>query len=295
MKVEQLGYLIFDITHQTFAAMRSVFADVIGAKVEDQADGSVTVQMDGRPFRVQLRPSDLFRIVAVGWEVKDRQTLDALSERVRAHGLSLQDGRSADLAARAVEALVRFTDLDGFPVELFVDKAFAADPDLSSRFVCGKTDSGNFGMGHLVQIAADRFAAKEFYQNVLGFGFTDRITWDAADLFFLHCNKRHHSLALAGEVFGLRSGQIDHFMIQTPDKARVDEAYERLQALGFAVSQTLGEHTNDKTYSFYMMTPAGFRLEFGYGGITVEDPAQWQPAVYDSPSSWGHELQHAPA
>lgn len=46
---------------------------------------------------------------------------------------------------------------------------------------------------------------------------TDRIRWPDADLMFFHCNNRHHSLAIAGEVLGLQAGGIDHFMIEVRD------------------------------------------------------------------------------
>jgi hypothetical protein len=50
---------------------------------------------------------------------------------------------------------------------------------------------------------------------------------------------------------------------------------------------TLGRHTNDLMYSFYLVTPSGFNLEFGYGGRSVDD-ATWQIAHYDAASIWGH-------
>ena len=72
-----------------------------------------------------------------------------------------------------------------------------------------------------------------------------------------------------------------------------DEAYARLATLGFPVSATLGQHTNDHVYSFYMICPMGFRIEFGFGGRVVEDSTTWQVVQYDAPSSWGHEMLHA--
>jgi 2,3-dihydroxybiphenyl 1,2-dioxygenase len=293
MHVEQLGYLVFDIPAGIFASMRSVFDDVIGAQTSEDTNGVVNVRLDGRPFRIQLRPADTYKLAAIGWEVASRAALDDIVARVRARGLEVRIKDAAETEARAAQALARFVDPDGFPVEIFVDRSFAQDAGLAAQFVCGKTAKGVFGLGHLVQASRDRFAAVEFYQDVLGFGLSDRITWDVADLFFLHCNKRHHSVALAGEIFGLKSGQIDHFLIETTDKTRVDAAYARLRELGFSVSQTIGQHTNDKMYSFYMLAPAGFRIEFGYGGSTVE-PGNWKPTNYDSPSSWGHELTGPP-
>ena len=47
------------------------------------------------------------------------------------------------------------------------------------------------------------------------------------------------------------------------------------------IVQTLGMHTNDKTISFYAGTPAGFAVEYGTGGILIDDrrgPRRGTPA-----------------
>ena len=42
---------------------------------------------------------------------------------------------------------------------------------------------------------------------------------------------------------------------------------ERAQAAQVPVTATLGRHTNDRMVSFYVRTPAGFEVEFGFGAI----------------------------
>ena len=52
---------------------------------------------------------------------------------------------------------------------------------------------------------------------------------------------------------------------------------------------TLSCHTNDWMTSFYVRTPGGFLVEYGWGGRLIE-PATWQPARMNSgPSLWGHD------
>ena len=36
--------------------------------------------------------------------------------------------------------------------------------------------------------------------------------------------------------------------------------------------------------SFYMYTPSGFRLEYGWGGLDVDNDL-WVPRTYDKPST----------
>ena len=49
----------------------------------------------------------------------------------------------------------------------------------------------------------------------------------------------------------------------------------------------LGRHPNDRMFSFYVHTPSGFLLEFGAGGIVVDD-ADWEIKSYTRLSEWGH-------
>ena len=51
---------------------------------------------------------------------------------------------------------------------------------------------------------------------------------------------------------------------------------------------TLGRHTNDRMTSFYVRTPSGFEIEYGTGGLLVDD-ATWVVRPYDAGSVWGHK------
>jgi hypothetical protein len=46
-------------------------------------------------------------------------------------------------------------------------------------------------------------------------------------------------------------------------------------------------------FSFYMASPSGFNVEFGWGGKTVDDTT-WQVEHYHSTSVWGHRRQPVP-
>jgi 2,3-dihydroxybiphenyl 1,2-dioxygenase len=293
MPVKQLGYLIFECEADVLEQMVTVYRDVIGAAVEQDESGRALVRLDGRPFRIRLDPGPANRLAAIGWEVVSAD-LTPIAAKVEAagYGVAVSDAKLA--SDRAAAEVRRFTDADGFVHELFVEAPFAADASLDALFVCGDEPNGTFGLGHLVQISGDRAKAQAFYTEVLGFGLSDRITWPAADLYFLHCNQRHHTVALSAPALGLEAGMIHHLMIEAKSKDQVDRAYETLKEKGLPVIMTIGQHTNDEVYSFYMIAPAGFAIEFGFGGKVVEDPANWPVGFYDAPSIWGHELQLPP-
>ena len=55
------------------------------------------------------------------------------------------------------------------------------------------------------------------------------------------------------------------------------------------IGQTLGRHANDWVLSFYAFCPAGFMMEVGWGGRTV-DETTWTPReITHGGSLWGHD------
>ena len=60
-----------------------------------------------------------------------------------------------------------------------------------------------------------------------------------------------------------------------------------VQDSGIEITSSLGRHTNDHMLSFYMRTPSGFEIEYGWGGREVDD-ATWHVQKHHAPSIWGH-------
>ena len=55
------------------------------------------------------------------------------------------------------------------------------------------------------------------------------------------------------------------------------------------LSATLGQHLNDRMISFYMKTPSGFDLEYGYGGLQC-DWERHNAFEFTRVSIWGHDF-----
>ena len=54
-------------------------------------------------------------------------------------------------------------------------------------------------------------------------------------------------------------------MLETVSQDNVGLAFDRAFKAGLPIANALGKHDNDKMFSFYVVTPAGFQLEFGHG------------------------------
>jgi hypothetical protein len=82
-----------------------------------------------------------------------------------------------------------------------------------------------------------------------------------------------------------------HFMVETNFMEDVGYAWERALAEKVPIELSLGQHIDERTFSFYAVTPSGFLFEVGYGTRQV-DVATEPFHEYQAISLWGH---HRPA
>lgn len=281
--VNNLAYVAF--TSPAADDWRAFGADVLGAEVTDGPEGEVHLRLDDKAWRLAVQPGDTDAVAAFGWDVGDESGLDAVVSRVTAAGLEAT--ADAELAARReVDRLVRFVDPLGFPHELIVGQhdggAVQLGEQLDGRFV-----TGTQGAGHAVLLVPDIDAAHSFIVDVLGLRITDYVVQGRLNLRFYHCpggEARHHTLALSA-VPGMVG--LHHVMIEVTDLDDVGRGLDRAMAAGHPIAMDIGKHPNDLMTSFYVRTPSGFELEYGTGGVVVDD-ASWETATYDSVSIWGH-------
>ncbi|HEX6657895.1 MAG TPA: VOC family protein, partial [Ilumatobacter sp.] len=216
-------------------------------------------------------------------------------DRARASGAPVTTATDAQAAARRVASLVRVDTPWGVPFELVHGLAPAADA-FDSPLVPGGFVTKDQGFGHVVFVVPDLEGADRFVRDALGFTQSDWLETDLGGVpltvRFYHCNPRHHSLALGAAPFELPQ-KLHHVMVETVSQDNVGTAFDRAWSAGLPIANALGKHENDKMFSFYVVTPAGFQLEFGYGARTIDAP--WtDDRRYDRISEWGHQPLQSP-
>lgn len=292
MGVKALGYVIVETAQpERWDTFLTQLAGVMRAP--DAADGAMQFRIDERPFRFRIEKSNREWFKAAGYEVADAAELDALAARVAAAGRPVERLTAEEAALRGVDAGFRTSDPAGNGLEFFAGDSRTDQPFVSpqgiSHFI-----TGEMGMGHAVFSAPDFPAAMAFHRDVIGFRETDMPAFHlmgpdapAMHFAFLHAdNGRHHSIAF-GEGPVPPSGAV-HVMLQYPSLVEVGKAYDRMKALGFPESASLGQHFNDETVGFYVQTPSGFDLEIGCDSLVI-DPASWEVTKHVGISIWGHE------
>lgn len=297
MNVRSLGYIGIESTDP--AKWLEFGTQVLGMMVAPNMpdDGNVYLKMDERPYRFKIFKGNQDRLAYAGWELFDQADFETAQKQLQAAGVAFERLSAEDAKNRRVRELISFKDPAGNTVELYhgadLDYAKFISPVGIPRFETGV--NGNMGFGHVVLPAPNLKEVHAFYTQLLGFGQVDYMHFhfnpDPADpgqgLHFLHCdNPRHHSLALYEAP--MPSGCV-HVMLEVDCIDEVGYCLDRVQARNIPIVSSLGRHTNDRMISFYALTPGGFALEFGCGGLKM-DWSNYTPTVSTLPSIWGHKF-----
>jgi 2,3-dihydroxybiphenyl 1,2-dioxygenase len=286
--ITQLGYAGFAI--RDAAGWERFAEDVLGAQVV--SGEPLLLRLDERAYRIALHRGSEDRYAYSGWEVRDTDALDAIVARLEAAGVTVGRASTAEVALRQVRELVAFSDPDGNRTELYCGQLAPVRTPFVSPVALSGFKAGSLGLGHVtLTCSSDLGALATFYRDVLGMRVSDYITLTArgpgVEGLFLHCNPRHHSLALI-HVPGKPPGEVLHLMLEVNALDDVGLMIERCFAEGTPITRSLGRHSNDKMVSVYVASPSRFDLEYGWGAREIDDRT-WSVERYDVARSWGAE------
>lgn len=277
-----LGYLGLNVADA--GAWRKFACELLGLMpVEDPRGDVLRLRMDERAWRIALHPGRPEGLAYAGWECADPASFEAAVARLEAGGTRVE---RPDPGLRGVSGLARFRDPSGQTHELFWGPAVENyTPFVSPAGVSGFKTAG-IGMGHVLMSVPSARDCFSFFAERLGFKLTDRTSMGGdKQALFLRASPRHHSLAIAD---AFPTPGIHHFMIEVQRLEDLGCAYERAQELGVPITMNLGQHVNDRMLSFYVRTPSGFELEYGWNGILVDD-ATWTVTEFSGRGDlWGH-------
>lgn len=285
MPIESLGYLLLE--SPDLPAWQEFAGDFMGLMPVGEEGGPLRYRMDDFPQRLVVAPGPAPKMAAMGFEVLNARDLDRVVAAVETAGIKVTAGSDEEADDRRVTGFVGFDDPGGNRVELFYGPIFDHQPvqlPTVSSFV-----TGDQGLGHLIVTGEDGRALMEFYTGVLGFyerntsGTRDRTTW------FMSPNDRHHTL---GIVSMPGPGRLLHLMVEAATLDDVGLALDRAQRVEVPMMNSLGKHTNDQMISFYVWSPEGYAIEFGFGGLRVQGE---QPTYRITEGAlWGHKFTPRP-
>jgi len=280
MSIQALGYL--GVGTAKLDDWTDFATNWLGMQMVDRGAGVRAFRMDDRKQRLVVDQSLPEGQRYFGWEVADAAALDALAARLDSAGVVVKREPAALADQRFVGGLISFADPSGNRLEAFHGAQTAAEPFRPGRSISGFR-TGSQGMGHVVLTVTDIDTSLAFYRDVLGFRISDFIRTPIT-AYFLHVNSRHHSVAL----FHAPHPGMHHLMVELFSFDDVGQGYDIALGEKDRVLATLGRHPNDLMTSFYVRTPSDIFVEYGWGGIELDD-ATWQPSEMTSVASyWGH-------
>jgi 2,3-dihydroxybiphenyl 1,2-dioxygenase len=287
--IANLGYVVLGVSD--FNRWKE-FAINLGFQISEESDLSIALRMDQYEKRVILEPDSADDLQVAGWELGSQSELDQYVEELRLKNVVVKLESTQRAQNRSVQRLYSLEDPNGFKHEFYCGPSVLGSvgefrsPTLKGSFV-----TGHLGLGHILVKSLDVDQSVSFYRDVLGLRISDYIREQIApgrlvDVTFMHAaGGRHHSLA-TGKMPGNKI--LNHFMIEVDSMNDVGLAYDRCLKAGYPIQAELGRHPNDQVFSFYVVTPSGFAIELGWGGIVIDDKA-WTPMTYDKLSDWGHK------
>ncbi len=286
--VSQLGYLGLGISNAK--AWHDLAINILGMQVVPCDDKAVSyLRMDEYHHRVELRSNGSDDLEFVGWEVPDLVTLQRLVQQLEGGGVTVTQGTRNQADDRRVVDLFKCDDPNGIGTEIFCGRPINQQPFHPARPMSG-FKTGEMGLGHIGVYVRSLNETVHFYRDLLGFRVSDftevRTPGGTVHFAFLHCNSRHHSIALLEAPIAPK--RINHVMFECNSLDDVGTGRDLCLRFGVPIAVDLGRHMNDHMVSFYMANPSNFVFEYGWDGRTIDDD-NWQIEHYTSVDSlWGH-------
>jgi len=286
----RLGYALVDSAR--LADWRRFAADGLGMTAVEETNAVLALRTDDHSRRLVVRKASAEDVAALGWEISGEAALDVILARLKARNVAVEEIAGEEAALRGVKRLWRFVGPKRLVQELFTDPVMAGSGTSGAAgFVTGAG-----GMGHVAIMTRKPEAMVAFWRTVFDARISDfveqRIMGLDFKFTFLRLNPRHHSIAV-GATRGLAIDpiptKIQHLEMQAATLDQVTEAYRRCRSLGFKIGMSMGQHTNDRSVSFYAITPSGFYFELGWNPATIEDATEWPQSIHPAISFWGHK------
>jgi 2,3-dihydroxybiphenyl 1,2-dioxygenase len=284
MLVQSLGYV--GLRAKDIDDWSGYGTRLLGLQAVDRSRATLGLRMDDRKQRLIVNADGGEGIDFFGWEIENAAALDRLGAHLEAHGVEVARGTRSLAEERHVADLLVVRDPNGNRLEFFHGAEVAPDPFVPGRSISGFR-TGALGLGHVVLHVERIEEMMAFYRDILGFRLSDYFL-RPYQLYFLHVNPRHHSIAFAATG----KNAVHHMMLELFSLDDVGQGYDLVSGEAEETSRlavTLGRHCGDYVTSFYTWNPSGFMIESGWGARDI-DPTTWQPSERtEGPSIWGHD------
>ncbi|QCG68883.1 1,2-dihydroxynaphthalene dioxygenase [Pseudomonas veronii] len=274
--VIELGYMGISVKDPD--AWKSFATDMLGLQVLDEGEKDrFYLRMDYWHHRIVVHHNGQDDLEYLGWRVAGKPEFEALGQKLIDAGYKIRICDKVEAQERMVLGLMKTEDPGGNPTEIFWGPRIdMSNPFHPGRPLHGKFVTGDQGLGHCIVRQTDVAEAHKFY-SLLGFrGDVEyRIPLPngmTAELSFMHCNARDHSIAFGAMPAAKR---LNHLMLEYTHMEDLGYTHQQFVKNEIDIALQLGIHANDKALTFYGATPSGWLIEPGWRGATAIDEAEY--------------------
>lgn len=285
IKVFRLAYVDFYSSNPE--SMVDYYVKIMGYHLTEEKDGISYLSNGYDHHNIVITPSDKKAVRSYGYQLNPDLKLEDVKQELE------EKGFAAEIVANpkpGIDRLVQVNDPAGNIVELFTEIEHPAH---------GFSDSGirPLKLGHVAFLAKNYEETIKFYNEVLGFAFTDKIGEAFAN--FLTCNVDHHVI----NVVASEETRLHHIAFQVKDASHQYAASDVLAKHGRPTIWGPSRHTAGSNIATYHHDADGNVVEL-YTDMDVFipelgifEPRPWhedmpyKPKTWEGLSVWGTEFE----
>ena len=278
-KVFQLGYVALGTPD--IERTKEHYLKALGmTEVAQGDDGSVYLSIGYNHHDLVLRPAEQKTLLHVGFHLKPHITIGDLSREVRELGLNATTKTDSQ---PGISELVEVDAPGGLAIQ-FYSAIEAPMPGFK------QTGASPLRLGHVAIISPEGDKLITFFQDFLGFWFTDDIAGIAN---FLTCNREHHVV----NIVKAPESRVHHIAFELRDNSCHTIAADALREAGVRLLWGPSRHTAGHNLASYHHDPDKVMIEY-YTELDQFipelghcEPRPWHEHLPMKPRSWApHEL-----
>ena len=238
-------------------------------------DGSVFLSVGYDHHNIVLTPADGKALLHVGFRLKPGIALDEFAEQARAFGLP------AAIKTDSQPGIAELVEVEGPGGNVF--QFYSAMEAPAPRFK--KTGVAPIRLGHVAVISPEGEKLVKFYQDFLGFWYTDDIQGIAT---FLTCNRDHHVV----NVVSAPETRVHHIAFELKDTSFHAAAADGLRAAGISQLWGPSRHTAGHNIAGYHYDPNRVIVELYtemdqfIPELGFHEPRPWHEHLPMRPRTW---------
>lgn len=244
INVAKLGYA--ELTTPDVGRMVAHYEEVLGLAVAATDNGTTYLSTGLDHHAIVLKPGSAPTLDAVAYHLDPAATPGDVVAALEQHGVT---ARISTDPQPGIATAIDFTDPENNAITLVL-----ADPSVGAPAIrrVGVTPDK---LGHVARQVGDAKTIAAFYEDVLGFRWSD---WVGDFFVFLRCNADHHSANFVNSPF---PGALHHLGFQVRGWAHVKDCCDLLYRHGIPLVWGPGRHAAGHDIFAYYRDPDGSFVE----------------------------------